>query len=108
MTHVVTGKCIRCKYTDCVEVCPVECFYEAKNMLVINPDECIDCGVCVSECPVGAIQSEIDAEPMWLKINSEYSKRFSKILQRKAPMAEAEIYKDHVGKEKFLKENDDD
>ncbi|AWD32972.1 Ferredoxin-2 [Candidatus Fokinia solitaria] len=107
MTHVVTDKCIRCKYTDCVEVCPVECFHEAKNMLVINPDECIDCGVCVAECPIGAIQSEIDAEPIWLEINSKYAKKFPRILEKKMPMAEAEVYKDVVNKEKFLNENDE-
>ena len=48
MTYVVTEACIKCKYTDCVEVCPVDCFYEGENMLVIHPDECIDCGVCVA------------------------------------------------------------
>ena len=56
MTYVVTEKCIRCKYLDCVEVCPVDCFYEGENMLVIHPDECIDCGVCEPECPVDAIR----------------------------------------------------
>src|SRR3546814_9522419 len=56
MTYVVTDACIRCKYMDCVEVCPVDCFYEGENMLVINPSECIDCGVCEPECPAEAIQ----------------------------------------------------
>ena len=60
MTFVVTESCIRCKYTDCVEVCPVDCFYEGPNFLVINPDECIDCGLCEPECPVKAIMSEDD------------------------------------------------
>ena len=55
MTYIVTDNCIACKYTDCVEVCPVDCFYEGENMLVIHPDECIDCGVCEPECPVEAI-----------------------------------------------------
>ena len=58
MTYVVTQDCIKCKYTDCVEVCPVDCFYEGDNMLVINPDECIDCGVCEPECPAEAIISD--------------------------------------------------
>jgi len=58
MTYVVTEKCIMCKYADCVEVCPVDCFYEGENMLVINPSECIDCGVCVPECPIDAIEAE--------------------------------------------------
>ena len=61
MTYVVNEACIRCKYTDCVEVCPVDCFYEGVNMLVIHPDECIDCGVCEPECPVDAIKP--DTEP---------------------------------------------
>ena len=60
MTYLVNEKCIKCKYTDCVEVCPVDCFYEGENMLVINPDECIDCGVCEPECPVDAIISDTD------------------------------------------------
>ena len=58
MTHVVTESCIRCKYTDCVDVCPVDCFREGPNMLVIDPDECIDCAVCIPECPVNAIYAE--------------------------------------------------
>ena len=61
MTYVVTENCIKCKYTDCVEVCPVDCFYEGENMLVINPDECIDCGVCVPECPAEAIVAGLRA-----------------------------------------------
>ena len=58
MTYIVTEACIKCKYMDCVEICPVNCFYEGENMLVINPDECIDCGVCVPECPIDAIQAD--------------------------------------------------
>jgi ferredoxin len=58
MTYVVNDKCIKCKLTDCVEVCPVDCFYEGENMLVINPDECIDCGVCEPECPINAIEPD--------------------------------------------------
>ena len=61
MTYVVNEKCIKCKLMDCVDVCPVDCFYEGKNMLVIKPDECIDCGVCEPECPVDAIKA--DTEP---------------------------------------------
>src|SRR5579875_2237504 len=74
MTYVVTEACIRCKYTDCVEVCPVDCFYEGENMLVIHPDECIDCGVCEPECPVEAIIP--DSEPAaerWLELNRQYA-----------------------------------
>src|SRR3989304_2717380 len=63
MTHVVTESCIKCKYTDCVDVCPVDCFKEGPNMLVIDPDECIDCAVCIPECPVNAIYAEEDLPP---------------------------------------------
>ena len=72
MTYVVNDNCIKCKYMDCVEVCPVDCFYEGENMLVIHPDECIDCGVCEPECPVDAIKP--DTEPgleQWLKLNAD-------------------------------------
>ena len=65
MTYVVTDACIKCKYTDCVEVCPVDCFYEGENMLVIHPEECIDCGVCEPECPVEAIFEESEVPEEW-------------------------------------------
>ena len=74
MTYIVTDNCIKCKYMDCVEVCPVDCFYEGENMLVIHPDECIDCGVCEPECPAEAIKP--DTEPgldKWLELNAEYA-----------------------------------
>ena len=77
-------KCIKCKLTDCVEVCPVDCFYEGKNMLVIKPDECIDCGVCEPECPVDAIKA--DTEPgseKWLEINKKYSEIWPNINLKK-------------------------
>ena len=86
MTYVVNESCIRCKLMDCVEVCPVDCFYEGENMLVIHPDECIDCGVCVPECPVDAIKP--DTEPgleKWLSLNAEYSRIWPKITVKKAP-----------------------
>ncbi len=74
MTYLVTEACIKCKYQDCVSVCPVDCFYEGENMVVINPSECIDCGVCEPECPVNAIVSNVgDAYPQWLAVNEEYS-----------------------------------
>ena len=79
MTYIVNEKCIKCKLMDCVEVCPVDCFYEGKNMLVIKPDECIDCGVCEPECPVDAIKA--DTEPgseQWLEINKKYSDAYLK------------------------------
>ena len=73
MTHVVDDKCINCKHTTCVSVCPVDCFYEGANMLVINPDECIDCGVCVPECPEDAIWQTDDEENKWFKHNQYFS-----------------------------------
>lgn len=91
--YVVTDNCIRCKFTDCVEVCPVDCFYEGENMLVIHPDECIDCGVCEPECPAEAIKP--DTEPgleKWLKLNAEYAEKWPNITVRKdAPSDAAEF-----------------
>ena len=90
MTYIVNENCIKCKYMDCVEVCPVDCFYEGENMLVIHPDECIDCGVCEPECPVEAIKP--DTEPgleKWLGINAEYAKVWPNITTKKTPPADA-------------------
>ena len=72
MAYVVTEACVNCKYGDCVEVCPVNCFYEADNMLVINPEECIDCEACVPECPVEAIFADTDSEQEWIDKNAEF------------------------------------
>jgi ferredoxin len=86
MTYVVNESCIKCKLMDCVEICPVDCFYEGENMLVIHPDECIDCGVCEPECPVDAIKP--DTEPgaeKWLSINAEYARLWPNITLKKAP-----------------------
>ena len=86
MTYIVNDNCIRCKTMDCVEVCPVVCFYEGENMLVIHPDECIDCSVCEPECPVDAIKA--DTEPgleKWLSLNAEYAKIWPNITVKKAP-----------------------
>jgi ferredoxin len=86
MTYVVVENCIKCKYLDCVEVCPVDCFYEGENMLVIHPDECIDCGVCEPECPAEAIKP--DTEPdlaFWLKLNADYAKSWPNITSKKEP-----------------------
>ena len=77
MTHVVSEACIRCKYTDCVEVCPVDCFHEGPNFLTIDPDECIDCAVCIPECPVGAIYAEEDTpadQQHMIKLNAELAR----------------------------------
>jgi len=84
MTYVVTENCIKCKYLDCVEVCPVDCFYEGANMLVIHPDECIDCGVCEPECPAEAIKP--DTEPSlekWLTLNAQYAKTWPNVTQKR-------------------------
>ena len=90
MTYVVTEPCIKCKYTDCVVVCPVDCFREGPNFLVIDPGECIDCTVCVAECPVGAIFAEQDVpedQKEFIQINAELSKLWKPIIERKdAPL----------------------
>jgi ferredoxin len=92
MAHVVTDNCIKCKFTDCVEVCPVDCFYEGENMLVIHPDECIDCGVCIPECPAEAILPDTDlaAAPQWLRLNQEYAQKWPNITRKKEPLPEAD------------------
>ena len=93
MTYVVTENCIKCKYTDCVEVCPVDCFYEGENMLVIHPDECIDCGVCEPECPAEAILPDTDAgAEKWLQMNRDYSEKWPNITGRRDPLPEAEEF----------------
>ncbi|MBU2935410.1 MULTISPECIES: ferredoxin FdxA [Pacificibacter] len=87
MTYVVIDNCISCKYTDCVEVCPVDCFYEGENMLVIHPDECIDCGVCEPECPADAIRPDTEpAMEKWVEFNRKYSEAWPVILSKKDPM----------------------
>ena len=81
MTYIVLESCIKCKLMDCVEVCPVDCFYEGENMLVIHPDECIDCGVCEPECPVEAIVPDTEPETEeWLEINRKYSEKWPVII----------------------------
>jgi ferredoxin len=99
MTYVVTDNCIACKYTDCVEVCPVDCFYEGENMLVIHPDECIDCGVCEPECPADAIKP--DTEPgleKWLQVNAEYAAKWPNVTVKRDPMPEAKEFDGKPGK----------
>lgn len=103
MTHVVTDECVKCKYTDCVEVCPVDCFHEGEHMLVINPDECIDCGVCIPWCPVDAIQLESPDLIKWIEINKQHSEEWPVITQLKPAPPDAEKYKDETGKyEKYI------
>jgi ferredoxin len=94
MTFVVTDACIACKYADCVEVCPVDCFYEGENMLVINPDECIDCGVCEPECPIEAIKPESPELLKWVEINREYAMQWPVITKNKPALPDADKYKD--------------
>ena len=93
MTYLVNDNCIKCKHMDCVEVCPVDCFYEGENMLVINPDECIDCGVCEPECPADAIVPDTNMTPTlqhWLDINTKYSEIWPNITTKLDPMPNAD------------------
>jgi len=97
MTYVVTESCIRCKYTDCVDVCPVDCFREGPNFLVIDPDECIDCTLCVAECPVEAIFAEDDVpddQQQFKSLNAELSKLWKPIIERKPAPPDADEWKD--------------
>ena len=101
MTHVVTESCIRCKYTDCVDVCPVDCFREGPNFLVIDPDECIDCAVCIPECPVDAIRTDAElpeAMRPFLALNERLAKQWPVLTKRKQPMPDAERWKDKTDK----------
>ena len=88
MTYIVKDECIKCKLTDCVDVCPVDCFYEGENMLVINPDECIDCGVCEPECPIDAIKADTDESVndmnKWLLLNKKFSALWPNISKKKS------------------------
>ena len=107
MTYLVTENCIKCKHTDCVEVCPVDCFYEGPNFLVINPDECIDCGVCVPECPVDAIVADNDVNTnivFWTEINGRLSKQWPVITKKKSALPDAEEWKDKPNKINLLEE----
>ena len=94
MSYLVTDNCIKCKHMDCVEVCPVDCFYEGEDMLVINPEECIDCGVCLPECPADAIvqDSEFQGPELikWTEINTKYSEVWPLITDKGIPPADAE------------------
>ena len=107
MTYLVNENCIKCKLTDCVEVCPVDCFYEGKNMLVINPDECIDCGVCEPECPVDAIISDTEDENgKWSEINQKYSEEWPNIIEKKDPPSDSDKYENEKNKfDKYFREN---
>ena len=106
MAFIVTDSCIECKHTDCVEVCPVDCFYEGENFLVINPDECIDCGLCEPECPVDAIfsEDELPADQIkFIEINEQLSKEWPNISQKKDALPQAKEYKNQKDKFDLLK-----
>ena len=95
MTYVVTESCIQCKYTDCVDVCPVDCFVEGPNFLAINPDECIDCTLCVAECPVEAIFAEDDVpadQQEYIALNARLAELWPAITSRKDALPEAEEF----------------
>jgi len=107
MAYVVTESCIKCKYTDCVDVCPVDCFREGPNMLVIDPDECIDCTLCVPECPVEAIFAEDDvpdAQRDFIAKNAELAKTWPPIIERKSPPPDADEWKNVPDKRNLLEE----
>jgi ferredoxin len=105
MTYVVTESCIKCKYTDCVDVCPVDCFHEGPNFLVIDPDECIDCTLCVAECPAAAIFAEDDVpvtQHSFVAINAELAKVWPVIIERKDAPTDADAWIDVQGKLNLL------
>ncbi len=103
MTYVVVENCIKCKYTDCVEVCPVDCFYEGENFLVIHPDECIDCGVCEPECPAAAIKPDTKKGTKdWLKLNAELAKIWPNLTKKHKELPEAKEFNGKAGKLEML------
>jgi ferredoxin len=106
MTYFVTENCIQCKFTDCVVACPVDCFHEGPNFLAINPDGCIDCGICVPECPAEAIFSdEDDGVPdrdYWLKKNAELCATWPVIIEARAPLSDATVMNGVAGKKDLL------
>jgi ferredoxin len=106
MTHLVTDNCIKCKHTDCVDVCPVDCFYEGPNFLAINPDECIDCAVCIPECPVNAIKAEEDVpdRDIWFDINKRLSAKWPNIKRSKESLPDADEWNGRPNKLPLLEE----
>ena len=106
MTFVVGENCINCKHTDCVEVCPVDCFYEGENFLVIHPDECIDCALCEPECPVGAIYSDTEipeGQESFMELNAELSKVWPAITNVTTPLKDPDDWKEIKDKLIYLK-----
>jgi len=107
MTHIVAEPCVKCKYTDCVDVCPVDCFREGENTLVIDPDECIDCGACVPECPTEAIFAEEDLPEKWadyVDYNTKMSEDWPEISEQKDPLPDADEWKDVEDKKEHRNE----
>lgn len=105
MTYVVTEDCIKCKYTDCVEVCPVDCFHEGPNYLVIDPDECIDCTLCEPECPIEAIVAEDDLpddQSQFLTLNADLAKKWPVITEMKPAPADAKEWEGKPDKLQYL------
>lgn len=98
MSYVVTEACIRCKYTDCVAICPVDAFREGEVMLVIDPAVCIDCGVCEPECPVGAIAFDMQAGAQWREINLRYAALWPPITEPRPAPADAADFRGLAGK----------
>ncbi len=105
MTYVVADACVKCKYTDCVDVCPVDCFHEGPNFLVIDPEECIDCTLCVAECPAEAIFAEDDVpddQREYIALNAELSKMWKVIVERKDPLPDADDWVSVKNKLQYL------
>ncbi|MET0312198.1 MAG: ferredoxin FdxA [Burkholderiaceae bacterium] len=102
MSYVVTEACIKCRYTDCVEICPVDAFREGPLMLVIDPDTCIDCGVCEPECPISAIQFDLQAGPRWTALNRRLAAQWPEITSRREPLEGADASREEPGKLRFV------